>query len=51
MDIYSLDGCKGEGYISPKLQREAIETYAKELKGRVVSWHQDEDYSGGNTES
>lgn len=43
-------GREGEGYISPEVQREAIETYAAELGGEIAAWHQDEDYSGGNTD-
>jgi DNA invertase Pin-like site-specific DNA recombinase len=43
-------GRQGEGYISPKVQREQIERYAAELGGEIVAWHQDEDYSGGNLE-
>jgi DNA invertase Pin-like site-specific DNA recombinase len=40
----------GEGYISPGVQREAIEAYAQELGGQVVAWHDDQDFSGGNVE-
>ncbi|MBA2241044.1 MAG: recombinase family protein, partial [Solirubrobacterales bacterium] len=38
----------GEGYISPDVQREAIASYAKELGGEVVAWHDDQDFTGGN---
>jgi DNA invertase Pin-like site-specific DNA recombinase len=48
--ISRVGGRQGEGYISPSVQREAIEGYAGELGGEIVGWHQDEDYSGGNVE-
>ena len=48
--VSRVGGREGEGYISPDVQREAIEAYAGELGGEIVAWHQDEDYSGGNTE-
>ena len=43
-------GREGEGYISPTVQREAIEKYAAELDGEIVAWHEDQDYSGANVE-
>ena len=48
--VSRVGGRAGEGYISPDVQREAIETYARELGGEIVAWHDDQDYSGGNTE-
>lgn len=45
-----VGGREGEGYISPAVQREAIEAYARELGGAVVAWHDDQDLSGGNVE-
>jgi len=48
--VSRVAGRQGEGYISPAVQREAIESYAQELGGGIVAWHQDEDYSGGNVE-
>lgn len=43
-------GREGESYISPKVQREAIERWA-EYKGITISeWHVDEDWSGGTQE-
>jgi len=48
--VSRIGGRSGEGYISPDVQREAIERYAAELSGEIVDWHKDEDYSGGNTE-
>jgi resolvase-like protein len=48
--VSRVGGRQGEGYISPAVQREAIEPYAQELGGQIVAWHQDEDYSGGNVE-
>lgn len=48
--VSRVGGREGEGYISPDVQREAIERYAGEMGGEVVAWQTDEDYSGGNTE-
>jgi DNA invertase Pin-like site-specific DNA recombinase len=48
--VSRVGGREGEGYISPDLQREAIASYAAELGGKIVGWHQDEDYSGGTVE-
>jgi len=46
--VSRVGGREGEGYISPAVQREAIESYAKELGGEIVAWHDDQDYGGGN---
>lgn len=48
--VSRVGGRQGEGYISPSVQREAIERYAAELDGEIVAWHQDEDNTGGNTD-
>src|SRR5690606_15652215 len=48
--VSRINGREGEGYISPDVQREAITGYARELGGAIVAWHDDQDYSGGNTE-
>jgi hypothetical protein len=32
------------------VQRDSIESYASELGGSIVAWHDDQDFSGGNTE-
>ena len=48
--VSRVGGREGEGYISPAVQHEEIESYAAELDGQIVAWHQDEDYSGGNVE-
>jgi site-specific DNA recombinase len=48
--VSRIGGREGEGYISPDVQREAIESYADELGGEVVAWHDDQDFSGGNAE-
>lgn len=48
--VSRVGGREGEGYISPDVQREAIESYAAELGGEVAAWHSDEDYGGGNTD-
>lgn len=47
--VSSVRGRKGDSYISPSLQREAISRYATELDGTITSWHSDEDFSGGTT--
>lgn len=48
--VSRVGGREGEGYISPDVQREAITAYAAELGGTIAAWHDDQDYSGGNTE-
>jgi site-specific DNA recombinase len=48
--VSRVGGRAGEGYISPDVQREAIEGYARDLGGAIVAWHDDQDYSGGNVE-
>src|SRR5215203_5633078 len=40
-------GRKGAGYISPKVQREAIERWAEYRGVEILEWHVDEDESGG----
>lgn len=40
-------GREGPGYISPKIQREAVERWAKYRGVEIVAWHEDEDHSGG----
>jgi len=40
-------GREGPGYISPKIQREAIERWAAYRGVKIVRWHVDEDESGG----
>lgn|GEM_PF-2271309 len=47
--VSAIGGREGEGYISPSVQREAIEQYARELGGEIVAWYDDQDFSGGNT--
>lgn len=48
--VSRVGGCEGEGYIAPDTQREAIQAYARELGGEIAAWHDDQDYTGGNTE-
>jgi DNA invertase Pin-like site-specific DNA recombinase len=48
--VSRVGGREGEGYISPDVQRDSIEAYAAELGGTIVAWHDDQDFSGGNTE-
>ena len=40
-------GRKGEGYISPTIQREAIQRWATYRNITIAEWHIDEDQSGG----
>jgi DNA invertase Pin-like site-specific DNA recombinase len=40
-------GRDGETYLSPKLQRKAIERWAEYTGVRIAKWHVDEDWSGG----
>jgi DNA invertase Pin-like site-specific DNA recombinase len=40
-------GRKGAAYISPTVQREAIERWAEYRGVTVLAWHEDEDESGG----
>lgn len=46
--VSRVGGRAGEGYISPDIQREAIESYAKDLGGKIVAWHDDQDFGGGS---
>lgn len=48
--VSRVGGRAGEGYISPAVQREAIEGYAGELGGEIVAWHDDQDFTGGNAD-
>jgi site-specific DNA recombinase len=49
--VSRIGGRQGEGYISPDVQREAIDAYARELGAKGIdAWHDDQDYSGGNVE-
>ena len=48
--VSRVGGREGEGYISPAVQREAVEGYAAELRGEIIAWHDDQDFSGGNIE-
>lgn len=48
--VSRVGGRGGEGYISPSVQKDAIAAYAKELDGSIVAWHDDQDFSGGNTQ-
>jgi site-specific DNA recombinase len=48
--VSRVGGREGEGYISPRVQKEQIEGYASDLAGEIVAWHDDQDFSGGNTE-
>src|SRR5215207_8594490 len=48
--VSRVGGRQGEGYISPAVQRESISSYATELGGDIVAWHDDQDQSGGTVE-
>jgi DNA invertase Pin-like site-specific DNA recombinase len=48
--VSRVGGRAGEGYISPKVQREAIEGYARELDGEIIAWHDDQDFTGGSAD-
>jgi len=41
------NGREGEGYITKKQQREAIERWASYHAVSIAAWHEDEDWSGG----
>lgn len=41
-------GREGPGYISPDVQREAIQRWADYRRVEIVAWHFDEDESGGS---
>ncbi len=40
-------GRAGPGYISPKVQRDAIQRWADYRNVQIIAWHVDEDQSGG----
>jgi DNA invertase Pin-like site-specific DNA recombinase len=40
-------GREGPGYISPAIQREAVQRWANYRGVEIVAWHEDEDESGG----
>lgn len=48
--VSRIGGRSGEGYISPDVQRSAIEGYASELGQEILRFADDQDYSGGNTD-
>jgi DNA invertase Pin-like site-specific DNA recombinase len=48
--VSRVGGREGEGYISPAVQREAIASYATELDGKIVAWHDDQDHTAGTIE-
>lgn len=45
--VSRVAGRSGESYISPSVQREAIERWASYKNIPIAAWHQDEDWSGG----
>lgn len=48
--VSRINGREGEGYISPSVQREAIERYAGEIGEPVTQWADDQDFSGGTAD-
>jgi site-specific DNA recombinase len=48
--VSRVAGREGPGYISPSVQREAIQKWADYRGVEIVRWHQDEDQSGGTQE-
>lgn len=48
--VSRIGGRSGDGYISPSVQREAIEAYAAELGGRIVHFADDQDFGGGSVD-
>ncbi len=42
-----VGGRIGESFISPEVQREQIETWARLMEAQVIEWHTDLDQSGG----
>jgi site-specific DNA recombinase len=45
--VSRVNGREGAQYISPDVQRDAIEGWAKFKGVRIAAWHVDEDWSGG----
>lgn len=45
--VSRVGGREGDSYISPTVQREAIERWAAHKGVQIVAWHVDEDQSGG----
>jgi DNA invertase Pin-like site-specific DNA recombinase len=45
--VSRVAGREGPGYISPSVQREAVQKWADYRGVEIVRWHQDEDQSGG----
>ena len=48
--VSRVAGRDGDSYISPTVQREAIERWAGYKGVTIVAWHVDEDWSGGTHE-
>ena len=45
--VSRVGGREGPSYMSPSIQREAIEAWANYRSVEIVAWHEDEDESGG----
>ncbi len=48
--VSRIGGRAGDGYISPEVQREQIAAFAGLMGVEIDTWHDDQDYSGGNVE-
>ncbi len=48
--VSRIGGRAGDGYISPEVQREQISSFASLMGVEIDTWHEDQDYSGGNVE-
>lgn len=46
--VSRVGGRSGESFISPVVQRDTIEAYAKARKYEIAEWHEDLDFSGGS---
>ena len=45
--VSRVGGRVGESFISPEVQREQIETWARLMNAQIIGWHTDLDQSGG----
>ncbi len=45
--VSRVGGRMGESFISPEVQQEQIETWAKLMSAQIIEWHTDLDQSGG----
>lgn len=45
--VSRVAGRSGESYMSPTIQRDRIEQWARYKDVQIIEWHRDEDWSGG----